>query len=249
MSKGSLIDLKTESEAHDLLLLPSNQPPLVDEFAPSGSKNEDRSVERLMALAKELARRDQQQAGLPAEDRQPSDEDYENDNDRHVETPPVISPRPKRMPSVGKRSSHSLLRFLITFCVGVAATLAWQSYGNAAREMIANSSPQLGWLAPQAAAPARGASDTIAPTEPAAPSPDLQQLQAMLLDLAALRQSVDQLAAQVASAHQQIAGEIATLQAAQQAILRKISAPPPRQAAPARNAVQLTPSFPSEPVR
>jgi hypothetical protein len=253
MSKGSLIDLKAESKAHDLLLLPSNQPPLVDEFALSGSKNErpveDRSIERVMALAKELARRDQQQAGLPAEDRQPRDEACENDNDRHVETPPVMSPRPKRRPSRGKRSSHALLRFLITLGAGVAATLAWQSYGDAAREMIANSSPQLGWLAPQAAALAQGASDTVAPTEPAAPSPDLQQLQAISLDLAAVRQSVDQLAAQVASGHQQIAGDIAALQAAQQAILRKISAPPPRQAAPARNAVQLTPSFPSEPVR
>jgi hypothetical protein len=160
-----------------------------------------------------------------------------------------MSPRPKRRPSHGKRSSHALLRFLITFGVGVATTLAWQSYGDAAREMIANSSSQLGWLAPQAAALAQVASDTVAPTEPAAPSPDLQQLRAISLDLAAVRQSVDQLAAQVASGHQQIAGDIAALQAAQQAILRKISAPPPRQAAPARNAVQLTPSFPSEPVR
>jgi hypothetical protein len=242
MSKGSLIDSKAESKAHDLLLLSSNQPPLVDEFALSGSKNdrpvEDRSIERVMALATELARRDRQQAGLPAEDRQPRDEACENDNDRHVETPPVMSPGPKPRPSRGKWSSHALLRFLITFGVGVAATLAWQSYGDAAREMIANSSPQLGWLAPQAAALAQGASDTVAPTEPAAPSPDLQQLQAISLDLAAVRQSVDQLAAQVASGHQQIAGDIAALQAAQQAILHKISAPPPRQAAPARNAVQ-----------
>jgi hypothetical protein len=35
---------------------------------------------------------------------------------------------------------------LISFCVGVAATLGWQSYGDAAREMIASSYPQLGWL-------------------------------------------------------------------------------------------------------
>jgi hypothetical protein len=114
--------------------------------------------------------------------------------------------------------------------------------------MIANSSPQLGWLAPQAAALAHDSSNT-ASTEPAAPSPDLQQLNAMLLDLAAVRQSVDELAAQVASGHQQMAADIATLQVAQQVILRKISAPPLRQAAPARNAVQLTPSFPPKPVR
>src|SRR5690242_1182065 len=55
--------------------------------------------------------------------------------------PSVARPSPRR------RSS----RFLIAFCVGVAATLAWQSYGDAARETIASSYPQLGWLAPQAA--------------------------------------------------------------------------------------------------
>ena len=43
------------------------------------------------------------------------------------------------------------MRFLIAFCVGVTATLAWQSYGDTAREMIASSYPQLDWLAPQAA--------------------------------------------------------------------------------------------------
>jgi prefoldin subunit 5 len=47
-------------------------------------------------------------------------------------------------------------------------------------------------------------------------------------DLAAVRQSVDRLAAQ----HQQMAGDISNLQAAQQALLRKVStvpAPSPRQ--------------------
>jgi hypothetical protein len=47
-----------------------------------------------------------------------------------------------------KRASLALVRFLIALCIGIAATLAWQSYGDAARAMIANSSPQLGWLAP-----------------------------------------------------------------------------------------------------
>jgi uncharacterized RDD family membrane protein YckC len=54
-------------------------------------------------------------------------------------------------PSLGKRSSRALARFLITFGVGVAATLAWQFYGNAARRMVASAYPQLGWLAPQTA--------------------------------------------------------------------------------------------------
>src|SRR6266540_2974865 len=73
---------------------------------------------------------------------------------------------PSNRPSLGKRASRALARFLVTFCIGVAATLAWLSYGDAAREMIASSSPQLGWLAPQAAPVAQTAPNMI---EPAAP--------------------------------------------------------------------------------
>ena len=38
----------------------------------------------------------------------------------------------ERLP-FGKRVSRALSRFLITFCIGVAATLAWQSQGDAVR--------------------------------------------------------------------------------------------------------------------
>src|SRR6266699_2466407 len=120
-----------------------------------------------------------------------------------------------------------------------AATLAWLSYGDAAREMIASSSPQLGWLAPQAAPVAQTAPNMIAPAAPTAPSPDRQQLNAMSLSLAALRQSVDQLAA----GQEQMTRDITKLRAAEQDILDKITAPPPRPAAaPARKPVPLTPS-------
>jgi hypothetical protein len=125
-----------------------------------------------------------------------------------------------------------LMRLLITFCIGVAVTLAWQSYGDAAREMIANSSPQLGWLASQAAV-AQTAPNTIAPTTS---SPDPRELKAMSADLAAVRQKVDQLAAQVAAGQEQMARDFATkLQAAEQDIVDKISAPPPP--APVRKPV------------
>jgi hypothetical protein len=90
---------------------------------------------------------------------------------------------PSNRPSLGKRFSRAVARFLVTFCIGVAATLAWLSYGDAARETIASSSPQLGWLAPQAAAPQ--------PAAPAAPPADQQQLNAISFGLAAVRQSVD----------------------------------------------------------
>ncbi len=91
-----------------------------------------------------------------------------------------------------KRASFALARFLVTFCIGVAATLAWQSYGDAARGMIARSSPRLGWLAPQAASVVQ-----TVPAASAGPSPDLNQLKAISRDLDVVRQSVDKLAAEI----------------------------------------------------
>jgi hypothetical protein len=153
---------------------------------------------------------------------------------------------PGKRPSRGKRGSRPFVRFLMTFCVGVAATLAWQSYGDVARETIAISYPQLAWMAPQGASLAQAASDAAAPAELAVPAPDPQEIKAMSVDLAAVRQSVDRLAAELAAGHQQMAGDIATLQAAQQAILRKVSAPAPRPpAAPPRSAVPPPPSLSS----
>ena len=131
-------------------------------------------------------------------------------------------------PSLGRRTSRSLARFLVAACVGVAATLAWQSYGGTAKQMIANSAPQLSWLvlpppatdpptgresgveqpsppaiqapAPQEAsaqgeAVASTSSDTAASTAPTAPSLEFQELETMAHDLAAVQQSVEQLAA------------------------------------------------------
>jgi hypothetical protein len=121
-------------------------------------------------------------------------------------------------------------RLLIAFCLGVAATLAWQSYGDAAREIIANLSPQLGWLAPQAAVAQTAGATTAA----ASAALDQQELNAMSLDLAAVRQRVDQLAAQLAAGQEQMTRDFTMkLQAAEQGILDKISAPPP-QPAPVR---------------
>jgi hypothetical protein len=143
-------------------------------------------------------------------------------------------------PSLGKRAT----RGLTMFCIGVAATLAWQSHGGTARKMIANSYPHLDWLAPQGEAHAQTAPDMVAPTAPAAHSPDAQQLEAMRLALAALRQSM----AQVAADQQRMMGDIARMQAAEQDILNKISPPPPRQAAaPARKPAPLpSPQAPPE---
>jgi hypothetical protein len=134
-------------------------------------------------------------------------------------------------PGLGKRVPLALA--LIMFCIGVAATSAWQSYGDAAREMTASSFPQLGWLAPQAIPVAQNTPDA---TAPATPSPDQQQLNAMSLDLDAVRQSVDRIAAsqeqmtrnvdQLTAGQEQVTRAITKLQAIEQYILYKNSEPP-----------------------
>jgi hypothetical protein len=48
-------------------------------------------------------------------------------------------------PSFGRRASRALARFLIPAFIGVAGTLALQSYGEAAKQIIASWAPQLGW--------------------------------------------------------------------------------------------------------
>ena len=44
-----------------------------------------------------------------------------------------------------KRGSRRFTRYLIAILIGVAATLAWQSYGESAKQIIATRAPELGW--------------------------------------------------------------------------------------------------------
>ena len=143
-------------------------------------------------------------------------------------------------PSLGKRISRRLVRFPVVFSIGVGATLAWQSYGHAARAMIATSWPQLAALAPEPAPVPQAAPEQTA-AAPQATAPELQQLKEDLAQvkqdlqqfkemppaLASLRQSVDQLA----GSQQQIAGTIAKLAA-------------PKPASPPRPAPAVKPLTP-----
>jgi hypothetical protein len=45
----------------------------------------------------------------------------------------------------GRASRQSFVPYLVAICIGVAATLAWQSYGTAYRQIIATRAPELGW--------------------------------------------------------------------------------------------------------
>ena len=74
---------------------------------------------------------------------------------------------------LGKLVPFAFVRFLVIFFIGVTTTLAWQSYGGAARKAVAGWSPRLSWLAPSASS---------------------ERIRAMSLALAAARQNLDKVA-------------------------------------------------------
>jgi len=119
---------------------------------------------------------------------------------------------------LGKRIRLALAP--ITFCIGVAATLTWQTYGDAARNAIATSFPRLVWLAPQATPVAQNTSDIFAPAASAASFPDQQQLDAMSLDLDAVRQSVDRMATSITAGQEQMTRSVDRIAASQEQMAR-----------------------------
>jgi hypothetical protein len=131
-------------------------------------------------------------------------------------------------PSLGKHASRPFARFLVTFYIGVAATLAWQSYSDAARQIIARLSPQLGWLAPRAAV-AQTVPDTIG-----------QITRSVDQIVTASQEQMTRRVDQLAAGQEQMTREIIKLQAISQ--YAKNSEPPLRPAsAPVRSPV-LRPS-------
>jgi len=88
--------------------------------------------------------------------------------------------------SAARKRPRVFGRFLIAFCTSVAAVLLWQSYGDAAREMVANLSRQLG---PRPALTAQNPhpTDVIGLAAPAAPS--AEKLNAMSFDFDAVGQN------------------------------------------------------------
>lgn len=148
--------------------------------------------------------------------------------------PPVRSPRPSGLKDdhvasdrrpIGRRTLRTLTRFIIAVLIGIGATLAWQSYGDAARDKVVARVPSLGWLL---------SVSTTKPPAIAATIPDpAQQLEPLAFNLDVVRRSVEQLAAK----QEQMAQSIATLQAVGDDIIQRMSTTPPsspsqQQAAP-----------------
>ncbi len=186
-----------------------------------------------------------------------------------------IHNRLRAIENATERLASRGFRYLVAICIGVAAILAWQSYGDAAKQVIATSAPelawsseakqkiaswvqQLGWTKPplvksKVAPVAQTAPEMVAPKAPAAPSLDPQQVQQIETDIAAVRQAIERhltevraTVEQLAASQDEMAREIERLQAANQEILEKIPTPPPKRLAPARKRTPIAPS-PSRP--
>jgi hypothetical protein len=151
-----------------------------------------------------------------------------------------------------RRGSRGFARYLVAICIGVAATLAWQSYGDAAKKIIATRAPELGWSpdAKQMIAswtlgwtkPPAGSEKQALPVAqiaPSAPSIDAEKVQQLTQSLAVLRQTVEQLAA----GQDQMTRVIGRLESAVTELIVKIPEPPPQPpAAPARKPTPAPPS-------
>lgn len=156
-----------------------------------------------------------------------------------------------------RRSSGGFARYLVAMCIGVAATLAWLSYGEAAKQIIATKAPELGWSpnakqtiagwveqigwtkppadaksgvaqssapeTPQGAPVVQTVSAAVVPIGPVTPSVDPEQVHQIASDVAALRQTVEQLAA----GQGRMAHVVDSLQGAVAEILAKTPEPPP----------------------
>ena len=96
---------------------------------------------------------------------------------------------------LSKLAPLAFARYLIAFFVGVTATVGWQTYGDAAREMVA----------------------------PAASSADQQRFNALGLDLDEVQQSIDRVAASIATSQEQITHSVDQLAAGQEQMTREIT--------------------------
>jgi hypothetical protein len=120
-------------------------------------------------------------------------------------------------PSNGRRMFRLPL-FSISFLIGIGATLGWQSYGDAAREIIVEQVPTLASLLPIS---------TMKSTVLDATATEVtRQLMPLTFGLDVVRRSVDQLAAK----QEQMAQNVAALQAVDEDVRQKMSSPTPQAA-------------------
>ena len=162
-----------------------------------------------------------------------------------------------------RRALRSLCRYAVVIVLAVAGTLAWQSYGEAAKQVIATRAPELGWSPPAKEMIAgwiaqlgwtKPSAETSVGALPAAetaqPIPVVQTAPETVVAKAPAVASVDpeqmqqimqsltalgQSVQQLAAAQDQLARQITALQGNDLEILKRVPAPPPLPAtAPVR---------------
>ena len=146
--------------------------------------------------------------------------------------PSSIQKNEKR--SIGRRMFCAFGRYSIVFLIGIGATLAWQSYGDEAMEMVKTEAPSLAWLLPVSRA--KAPPDDQGSTTAAASSPQLERLE---LSLLVVRRSVEQIALmveQLSAKQDQLAAKQDQL--SQIATLKSVESPPQSRAAPPRKPPQ-----------
>jgi hypothetical protein len=135
-------------------------------------------------------------------------------------------------PSIGRRIFRTLTRFSVPVLIGVGATLGWQSYGDAAKEMLVAGAPTL--------ARVLSLSTTQSPVVAATSIDPMQQLAPLASNLDVVRRSVEQLTAK----QEQMAQNVAVLQTVEEEIRQKMSSTPP---APAQQAASIPQPKPPQP--
>lgn len=166
-----------------------------------------------------LAERQWLSVGRPTRDLDTRSESIDSPHLSSVEEGQVASDRP----SIGRRMFR-LPRFSIAVLIGIGATLGWQSCGDAAREIIVEQVPTLASLLP--------VSTMKSPLLDATSPEIVQQLLPLTFGLDVMRRSVDQLAAK----QEQMAQNIAALQAVEEDVRQKVSSTPPP---PAQQAASI----------
>jgi hypothetical protein len=160
-----------------------------------------------------------------------------------------------------KRFLRALVRYAIAICIGIAGVLAWQSFGDATKQLVAAKAPELGW-SPEAKQTIATWIQQIGWTKPSAdaeipaarPStPALPQAASIgqtpaetsaaavpaapAIDPEQVQQitrnlnALQQSVEQLAAGQEQMTREIAKLQAADSEILQKIPTPAPQHSA------------------
>jgi hypothetical protein len=141
---------------------------------------------------------------------------------------------------IKRRGSGGFVRYLVGILIGVATTLAWQSWTKPLADHENTTVRPSALETPQAATVAQTAPETVASKAPAAASLDPEQMQQLTRRLTTLQQTADQMTA----AQDEMKRAIVNLASGVVEVLVRLPAPPPSQP-PAAPAHKPTPTAPS----